>query len=178
HAVKNGKTFVTNAPIIGLQVANAKPGDSILLQSSPQALSYKAFLRSNIAVDSFEIIYNGAVIAKHNLTGDKKNFDASGFINVSAPGWLLLRAWGTTAGTNLFDIYPYASTNPIYLYDGKNKLHSKSAAEYFLQWVQRIENIAANHPSYHNDEEKKSVMQDIEKAKQFYMQCLQTANAP
>ena len=173
--VKNGKSFVTNGPIIGLDVEGKSPGDSITINAKGETISYRAFLRSNVAVDSFELVFNGEVVAHLPVNGDKKTADIKGGVFLKGPGWLLLRAWSPNADPNLMDIYPYSSTNPVYINVASQKLVSKSAAEYFLQWINRLETIANANTTYRNNEEKNAVMKDIEEAKIFYTNCLKNA---
>ncbi|MDH4057297.1 MAG: CehA/McbA family metallohydrolase [Cyclobacteriaceae bacterium] len=165
--VAEGKSFVTNGPILGLTVDGKSAGDSLRISKKGQMLKYAAFLRSNFPVDHFEIIWNGDVIAKHTLPESKKTFDVEGSIKVKEKGWLLLRAWSDQANPDLMDLYPYASTNPIYINSDGENLNQKSAKEYFLKWVKRIEAKAVTL-TYRTEEERKAVMDDIEKAKKFY----------
>lgn len=174
-SIKTGKSFVTNGPIIGLKVENASAGDSILINPKGQTVSYAAFLRSNIAVDSFQIIFNGKVIATHQMTGTKTTADVQGSIKLKGPGWLLLRAWSPGANIDLPDIYPYASTNPIFIYDGKTKPISKSAAEYFLKWTARLEAATLASTTFRNEDEKNAVLNDIKNTRFFFNSCIKNA---
>lgn len=172
--IKEGKSFVTNGPLIGLEVNEKTAGDSLFINEKGSTFTYKAFLRSNIEIDSFEIIFNGDVLKKFTVTGNKKIADESGTIFLQSAGWLLLRAWSNQPKENLFDIYPYASTNPIYI-NGPQKYISKNAATYFVEWTNRLENIANNNSTYRNEAEKNAVINDILNAKKIYQHCLQTA---
>src|SRR5207237_1146047 len=67
HAgLKQGRTFVTNGPLLGLEINGKHPGDEITL-AKPTTLPYHASLRSIVAIDHFELIFNGRVIASHRL---------------------------------------------------------------------------------------------------------------
>lgn len=165
--VVEGKGFVTNGPIIGFTVEEKSTGDSITIAANGQTLSYTAFLSSQVPVDHFEVIWNGEVIAKHSLSGTFKTANVKGSIKIKGSGWLLLRAWSEKANPELPDLYPYASTNPIYIQSKTKNPQQKIAAAYFLKWVNRIENKAGSL-FYRNETEKESVMKDIQNAKLFY----------
>jgi len=165
--LKAGKSFVTNGPIVGLKVENTNPGESITINPKGQPLSYTGFLRSNVPVEHVEVIWNGEVVATHSLKGPTKSADLKGTIKVKGSGWILLRAWSREAHPDLPDLYPYASTNPIYIQSTVKNIQQKIAAEYFLKWVTRIES-KINDLVFRNDAEKQSVMKDIQNAKSFY----------
>jgi hypothetical protein len=92
-ALKEGRSFVTNGPVIGLTVASKSAGDTLQIGLNEQRLTYSAFLRSYIPVDHFEVIWNGEVIASHPLKQPAKSIDVTGRIKVKGSGWLLLRAY-------------------------------------------------------------------------------------
>lgn len=165
--LKAGKSFVTNGPIVGLNVEIAQAGEHIDINPKGQSLSYTGFLRSHVPVDHVEVIWNGEVVATHSLKGPTKSADLKGTIKVKGTGWLLLRAWSDQAHPDLPDLYPYASTNPIYIQSSVRNTQQKAAAEYFLRWVSRIES-KINELYFRNDAEKQSVMKDIQSAKSFY----------
>jgi len=165
--LKAGKSFVTNGPIVGLKVGNANPGESITINPKGQPLSYTGFLRSNVPVDHVEVIWNGEVVATHSFKGPTKSVDFKGTIKVKGSGWVLLRAWSDQAHPDLPDLYPYGSTNPIYIESVVNNSQQKIAAEYFLNWITRIES-KINELIFRNDAEKQSVIKDIQNAKSFY----------
>jgi TolB protein len=165
--LKAGKSFVTNGPIVDLKIENVNPGESLVINSKGQSLSYTGFLRSNIPIDHVEVIRNGEVVATHSLKGPTKSADLKGTIKVKGSGWILLRAWSREAHPDLPDLYPYATTNPIYIQSSVANSQQRMAAEYFIKWVSRIES-KINELAFRTDAEKQSVMKDIQNAKSFY----------
>jgi TolB protein len=165
--LKAGNSFVTNGPIVGLKVGHAQPGESIAINSKGQSLSYSGFLRSNVPVDHVELIWNGDVVATHSLKGPTKSADLNGTIKVKGSGWILLRASSKEAHPDLPDLYPYASTNPIYIQSSVSNPQQKAAVEYFLKWVSRIES-KINELVFRSDAEKQIVIKDIQNAKALY----------
>ena len=82
---------------------------------APGKLRYRIALRSPVAVDHLELVHNGQVVKRFDLAGDRRRFDGEGDIEVAHGGWLLLRAWNDGADPQLLDLYPYATTNPVWL---------------------------------------------------------------
>jgi len=106
-------------------------------------------------------------VAKHTVKGPTKRADLKGTINVKGTGWLLLRAGSVKAHPDLPDLYPYASTNPIYIQSSLGNSQQKMAAEYFLKWITRIEN-KIDALVFRSNAEKQAVLKDIQNAKLFY----------
>ena len=113
-ALKAGRSFASNGPLLGLDIDGKRPGDTVA-RAAPGTLPYRIALRSPVAVDHLELVHNGKVVKAFALTGDRRTFDAAGEIQIDAGGWLLLRAWNDGADPQVLDIYPYATTSPVYL---------------------------------------------------------------
>jgi hypothetical protein len=166
--LKAGQSFVTNGPLVGLTVKNATAGESITIQPKGEMLTYSGFMRSQVPVDHVEVIWNGVVVASHKLKVPTKSADLNGSIKVKGNGWILLRAWSEQGHPDLLDLYPYASTNPIYVQGSAvSNPNQKMAAEFFLKWVTRIEN-KINELNFRSDKERDAVRNDVQQAKSFY----------
>ena len=74
------------------------------------------------------------------------------------------------------DCYPYASTNPIYITSSNKKFSSKSSANYFIEWLNRLELAASSDENYRTDEEKMMILKDISIARKFYEACAKNAS--
>jgi Tol biopolymer transport system component len=114
EALKSGRSFASNGPLLGLELAGKRPGDTVA-RETPGRIPYRIALRSPVAVDHLELVHNGRVVKSFRLSGDRRTLDAEGELEVEAGGWLLLRAWNDGADPQVLDLYPYATTSPIYL---------------------------------------------------------------
>ena len=166
--LKAGKSFVTNGPMVGFNVEKSGPGDSLTISPKGQKLSYSGFVRSSIPVEYVEVVLNGEVVATHSGSGSVKSLDVSGSVQVRGPGWMLFRAWSKNPHPDLPDMYAYASTNPIYIQQPGKTLQSKSSAEFFLKWLNRLEAATKSNTHYRSDEEKEIILSDIAKAKKVF----------
>jgi TolB protein len=155
-ALKEGHTFASNGPLLALQVDGRNPGDTIELASG-RKLKYRAAMRSLAPLDHVEVLYNGRVVARHGKK-DATSADLGGEIPVTESGWILLRAWNDAADPLIFDIYPYASTSPVYVSVGGRPAKSPEDAEYFLRWIDRIIASADARQDYNDAQEKKDTM--------------------
>jgi hypothetical protein len=167
--VKAGRGVATNGARLLLASGTAQPGDTIRLSAGAQALPYRAALRANYPVDHLEIVWNGQVVARLDPQSATRGGFLEGTIPVDRSGWLVLRAWNDAPHANVMDIYPYATTSPIYVTVGNDARHSTTAAAYFLSWLDRLDAAAANNAAYRTEVERQAVREDIKKAKTFYM---------
>ena len=114
-------------------------------------------MRSLAPLDHVEVLYNGRVVARHGKR-DATSADLSGAIPVTESGWILLRAWNDEPDPLIFDLYPYASTSPIYVSVGGKSASSPDDAKYFLRWLDRIIASAEARQDYNDATEKKDTM--------------------
>jgi hypothetical protein len=166
-ALKEGRTFVSNGPLLGLEVAGKHPGDEIVLGKA-QTLEYHAALRSLVPVDHFELVYNGKVIASHTLDGARTQADVSGHIDIGSSGWLVLRAWNEQADPLILDIYPYASTSPIYVTVNRASPRSPADAAYFVRWLDRVIDSAGARNDYNSEQEKHATLDYLKSARAMF----------
>jgi len=167
-ALKSGHSLATNGPLLGLAVNGSGPGSEIALGAGEHELEFSGFLRSVVPVDHLELVYNGKVVKSFDLEGERTSADLSGSVRVDGSGWLLLRAWNDGSHPYIFDLYPYATTTPVYVnIDGK-AARSTEDAEYFIAWIERIRHSASGHPDYNSDEERETVLANLDRAQQVF----------
>jgi hypothetical protein len=77
----------------------------------------------------------------------------------------LVRAWDDAARPEIFDIYPYATTNAFFFHTGGAALHCGKDAEFFLTWIDRLEAAAAANTDYNTDEERTATLGQIRAAR-------------
>ena len=156
EALRAGHSVASNGPLLALQVDGKNPGDTIELTAG-RKLAYRAAMRSLAALDHVEVLYNGRVVARHGRK-DAMSADLNGTINVNESGWILLRAWNDEPDPLIFDLYPYASTSPVYVSIKDEPAASPGDAEYFLRWIDRIIASAEARQDYNDAQEKKDTM--------------------
>lgn len=166
--VKTGKGFATNGPMIGFQLGDARPGDSLGLQSKRKTVPYKAWLRSNVPIEKIEVVYNGDVVATHSGASPMMQADVSGMLTLRENGWVLFRVWNAGPHPDIFDVYPYATTNPVFIYQGIPSSKSAGSAAYFIKWINRIEKMAKESPNFRSETERAVVLKDMAAARTYY----------
>jgi hypothetical protein len=166
-AIKAGRTFATNGPLLSFELGGKKVGGEVQLQKK-QDVPFKVSLRSIVPLDHLQIVCNGKVAREIELKGDRKTADASGTVAPDSSGWCVLRAFSDKAEYPILDLYPYATTSPVYVSVAAAPLWSPADAAYFVAWVDRLIAAARNNTSWNTDAEKQSVLAFLEEARKKY----------
>jgi hypothetical protein len=164
-ALKAGRTFATNGPLLGFTLNGKDLGDDFALPKGEHQLVARATLKSYVPVDHLEIVNNGKVVSEIPLTGDRTAVSATVRLPASHSGWYLLRARGNGPTYPVLDFYPYATTSPIYLTIGGEPVRSTPDAEYFLAWIERLERTALAHQDWNTEQEKAATLGAIREAR-------------
>jgi hypothetical protein len=165
--LKAGRTFVTNGPLITLTVQGIDPGDELQLTRGAR-LSIHATLKSIVPVDHLELIGNGQVVASLPLAGERTSADTTFEVPVDRSGWLVLRAWGDGPKEPVLDMYPFASTSPVYITVGDTPVHSHDDAIFFVQWIDRVDQAADVHAGWNSTAERDAVRALLARARAVY----------
>ena len=168
-SLKQGHTFATNGPLLGFTLGGRALGDELRLPAGENKVKFTAWLRSIVPVDHLEVICNGRVVRELKLSGDREGADFEDTISLSQSGWCLLRAWSEKAEHPVLDLYPYATTSPIYVkVDGSAGKPAEDAA-YFVAWIDRMIEDAKSNRDWNTDAEKTSVLKLLEQARTVYV---------
>jgi Tol biopolymer transport system component len=167
-ALKRGRTFASNGPLLGFSLGGHQLGDELHLPAGESKVKFRAWLRSFVPVDHLQLICNGQV-ARDLKIKDGTTADVEDAIPISASGWCLLRAWSEQAEHPILDLYPYATTSPIYVsVEGSNLDHSRDAA-YFAAWIDRLVQNAKANQDWNTAAEKNAVLELLESARKVYV---------
>jgi TolB protein len=174
-SIKHGRTFATNGPLLGFSLGGKKLGDVLRLPASEDKVNFTAWLRSIVPVDHLEVVCNGKVIRELKLDAARQNADVAASIPVTRSGWCLLRAWSDRAEHPVLDIYPYATTSPVYIDVDGSTTNAKDDAAYFVRWIDRLSQAAKTNQDWNSDAERSSVMNLLESARKVYTEMQQRA---
>jgi TolB protein len=169
-ALKGGRTFASNGPLLALEVEGKAVGDTLMLPAGGQTVRYRAALRSPVAIDHFEVVQNGRVVAQHRLAKARTHADVSGKLELNESGWVVLRAWNDGADPLILDLYPYATTSPVYVSVGGAPTNSPADAKYFVHWLDRVIAAAEGRTDYNDDRERQATLDYLHAAQAVYVQ--------
>jgi len=167
--LKAGRTFVTNAPLLEFSLGGRGIGDEVRLPAGSHRLSARVGLRSNVPVDHMEIVGNGKVVATIPLRDARMTANDTVSIPVSTSGWYVLRAYADRATMPVLDLYPFASTSPIYVQVGDAPVRSAEDAAFFLKWIARLEAVARASTAWHTPAEQALVLRNLADARGVFL---------
>ncbi len=168
QALKGGHSLATNSALLGLEVEGKSPGSAVELGAGRTSVHVKGFMRSIVPIDHLELIQRGKSVRSIPLSGDRRSADIDLTLPVDGPGWVLLRAWNEHADPDIFDIYPYATTSPVYLSRQDSEPHCGKDADYFISWIDRLASAAKDHPDYNTSAERDLTLAQIEAARKVF----------
>lgn len=167
-ALKAGRTLATNGPLLGLTVEGRPPGSEIAASPAGSRVHYAGFLRSIVPVDHLELILNGKVVKSLPTGKSRTQSDFAGELDVKGNSWLLVRAWSAGAVPEIFDIYPYATTNPVFIRVAGEATHCGPDADFFLKWLSGLESAASAHTGYNTSAEREYTLKQINDARRIF----------
>jgi hypothetical protein len=116
EAVRAGRTFVTNGPLLFFTVDGQDPGAVIELASREQPVRIHAQARSWVPFDHLELIHNGEVFARAEATGSPLCASLDIETKLPAAGWLAVRCSSRHKLPHLnFHQEVGAHTSPVYV---------------------------------------------------------------
>src|SRR5206468_7080055 len=118
--------------------------------------------------DRLEVVGNGSVVASIPLTGDPTSAEATVRVPVQGSGWLVLRAYAARARHPILDVYPFATTSPVYVTVDGAPVRSPADARYFLDWIDRLRAFVERQPGFNTESERRAVLARLSAARAVY----------
>ena len=169
-SVKHGRTFATNGPLLGFSLGGKQLGDEVSLPAHENKMKFTAWLRSFVPIDHLQVICNGDVVRDLKINGDRETADVEDTIPLSRSGWCLLRAWSEKAEHPILDMYPYATTSPIYVAVAGSHAKPAEDAAYFIAWIDRMIDAAKSNQDWNTEAEKAAVLETLTSARKVYLE--------
>jgi len=167
-SIRKGRTFVTNAPLLEFEFEGEAPGqigDELRLSAGRHRLQARVSLKSHVPVDHLEIVRNGVVVSSVSLDGDRTHAQAVVPLNIDQSGWYIVRAYADGPRPPVLDLYPFATTSPIYVTVADQPVRSPRDAAFFLEWIDRVRQQVEAHTGWNTKAERSDVLGVIAKAR-------------
>ncbi|MGH9779087.1 MAG: hypothetical protein ACRD5I_11810 [Candidatus Acidiferrales bacterium] len=159
---------MTNGPLLHFRLGGKEAGDELPLAAGGKAEAFAAALRSIVPLDHAQIVCNGEVVHELELAGDRTSVDAAGEIALGRSGWCVLRAYAEKATHPILDLYPFASTSPVYVTVGGQPARSREDAAFFVKWMDRVLEFTRSRKSWNTPEEQAAVISYMAKARAIF----------
>ncbi len=168
-ALRKGRTYFSTGPLLDLKINGKIAGEEIKLPAAGGSIAIQASAQSIAPLSKVVIYHNGAVWKELPLGADKKSAQLKVNAQVTGSGWYSLYAEGPPATGILDASYPQASTNAIRVYVGSQKIRNRESAEYFVRWIDKLQAMAAEWPSWRSQKEKDHVFEQFQQARGVYL---------
>jgi len=169
EAIRAGRTFVTNGPLLSFTVNGEGPGSEIRLPEGAGEVEVAALAESVTPMEKIEIFVNGAVVE----TVDMRNATSGQLrrrIRIDRSSWITMRASHSRPQHPVDDSYVVGETNPVFVYRGGQPIRSREDAEYFVAWIDDITRQAQAHPGWRSEKERKHVLDQFAEARRVMEQ--------
>jgi hypothetical protein len=123
-------------------------------------------------VDNLEIVGNGAVVASFPLSKRRPRagvFDTTVVLPVARNGWFVARAYSAKPALPILDLYPFASTSPVYVAVGNTPPACREDAEFFLGWINLLSQRVRADTNWNTAAEREQTLNTISRAHQEFI---------
>ncbi len=166
-ALKNGRCFATNGPMLIMTVDGKETGDTVTINNGKAHVVCE--IHSLKPIDRLEIIRDGEnvyTVSPVELSDNKKVIEAD--IPVSESGWLTARCF-----EKIEDNVRFAHTAPVFIeVEGKPFAPGRYAVEYFLRKTKELI-VRAETGEFPSDEARNAAMGAYQNAKALFENLLE-----
>jgi acetyl esterase/lipase len=162
RALKAGRSFGTNGPMLFLKVNGEEVGGSVKL-SAPSRLKIHAEASSAGSLDRMEILFKGRVVQTLTTLDAQGRLVADLESAVSESGWVAARCFERVGQTIRF-----AHTSPVYVEIKNSSPIVPQDAQYFIQWIDREMEFYRKEPRFSRPEDRAAMLQFFERARDVY----------
>jgi hypothetical protein len=170
-ALRAGKCFVSNGPLLRCRANGGLPGHVFKIQKGkPLQVTVEVQLTSRDPIEAIEIIRNGESVERIPVERLSDGRVRSSALQFDESGWFLVRAIAKVPHT-----FRFASTGPFYVeaHPAPRRI-SKASAQFFLDWTrERMARVKLDDP-----EQQEEVLRFHREAETFWKERLSNANAP
>ncbi len=169
EGLRAGHAFVSTGPLAELTVNGMMPGETVSVPRGGGSVDVEVHVRSITPLETAILVFNGDQVADLPLSADRTRVDHRATFQVTKSGWYHLRVDGGRDDRYPLDAsFAQAFTNPVWITVGDQPVRSRAAAEYSIRWIDRLQEMAAEHPGWRSQWEKDHVFAQFEEARDVY----------
>lgn len=170
EAIKSGAMFVTNGPLLRMEVGGQRMGSTIRLDGDAQSIRVTGTIDSIVPLDRAELVMPDTTIGLGPLPQgpDGTRFSFTREILIRQSSWITLQTAASSPIHPIDDRFPQATTNPVWIILNDEPVRSSKAADYFIRWIDKLSAMADAHPGWRSDEERTHVLGEFAQARRVY----------
>ena len=169
EGLRAGRAFVSSGPLVELTIDGQMPGEQVTLPASGGTVEIVGRVRSVTSLDRLFLVCDGETVNEVPIGGDGRSASFRTRHRVTRSGWCHLRAEGATGDRFPMDVaYVQGFTNPVWLQVDDQPVRSRAAADYALQWIDKLQEMADAWPGWRAEKERAHVFAQFDEARQVY----------
>lgn len=177
-AVKAGRGFVTNGPIVEFDVAGSEPGDVVEFQGT-KTVTARARVRSILPINTIDIVMNGRKVGHKTVPLLRQDPPADGIYSLEVEAtveltdstWLAARVSDHPDLLNRIlprGLSVFAHTSPVYFLKDGRKVREPASIAYLQKYVEGTLHWLGTNPNFALEEDRRAARHAAEQALQFY----------
>ena len=167
RALKAGRSFATNGPMIFLTVNGQEPGSTIVFppSSGPSDRRLRVHVDASASghLERLEVISKGHVIKTVEADGEAHNLSADVQMDAQSGGWIAARAFEKPTETVRF-----GHTSPVYVRVGQDDGIVTEDAKYLADLVEQQIQYCKTAPGLRSEADRQAMIAMFRKAKAVY----------
>lgn len=177
-AVKAGRGFVTNSPMLEFVVDGNTPGDVVEFQGS-RTIKARVTARSILPINTVDIVMNGRKVGHktvplihHDPPADGiYSLEVDATVELTNSAWLAARVIDHPDLPNRVlprGLSVFAHTSPVYFFKDGRKVREPASIAYLQKYVEGTLHWLGTNPTFALEEDRLAARQAAEQALQFY----------
>jgi len=164
EALKQGRSFATNGPMLFLKVDGNEVGSTLNLgKRRPVSVNIEVEAATILPLDRVEVLFKGRIVHTIRAPDSSGKWHARFTSEVGESGWFVARCFERAGSTIRF-----AHTSPIYLrFDGDTGIAAQDA-QFLLKWIEREIAFYRAEPGFKELSHREEMIALFQKAKAVY----------
>jgi len=178
-AVKAGRSFVSNGPILEFEADGHRPGDVVEFKDRHR-FNARVTARSILPFTTLEIVCNGAVVGHKTIALDKASLrdgvysmEVKATVDLSRSSWLAARVLDHPDLKNPIlprSLSVFAHTSPVYFLREGQRVQEKASIAYLRKYVEGVIHWLDTKPPFATPKALHDARQGAKEALQVYQQ--------
>src|SRR5579872_4478629 len=193
NALKEGRTFVTNSPVLSFTVNGREPGATLRFESkNDKVAQVHSVAESQLPYDRLEIVSNGMTIGQTSPSGSRYRAEIHLEHPIHQSCWLAARVVEdldryrksgvafpevhVSNGTRLSDYYGtrrpetvFAHSSPVYVIRDDEPIRSQDDAEYYVRYLDKAIGWLKTEAKFARPSDKQESIQAFERGRAIFM---------
>ena len=168
-ALKAGRSFATNGPMLTMTADRQPLGSTLERRSADQSpISVDVRVRSIDRLEALQLVHNGLVVESIDLSKGQPTpvLDRSVTWRIPAKrsGWIAARSLFRAPD----GLLRQAHTSPIYITVDDQPIASREDARYMMRWIDRLIDIAHRPDRFPTEADRQAVLDTYARARAVY----------